>query len=117
MSAAARYHFSILVDSMGCRIFQNRRLLRFTTEQAGEGLYYICSSKPKPGAALAAAAVGVATPALSVQQRVQLWHRRLGHLGYSNLGRLVKGSMVQGIGVPADSFQQHAVSAPPEGGL
>jgi hypothetical protein len=83
VSAAARYHFSILVDSMGCRIFQNRRLLRFTTEQAGEGLYYICSSKPKPGAALAAAAVGVATPALSVQQRVQLWHRPVGLRNYA----------------------------------
>ena len=36
----------------------------------------------------------------------ELWHRRFGHLGYGSLSKLVRGDMVNGIGVKAEEFNE-----------
>lgn len=48
------------------------------------------------------------------KETAQLWHRRFGHLGYDNLHRLQKHSMVEGISVAAGHFkdQQKEVCEP-----
>jgi hypothetical protein len=45
-------------------------------------------------------AVALAARATSKWETAELWHRRLGHLGYDNLAKLASTGMVQGIGVP-----------------
>ena len=61
---------------------------------SSEGLYLFQATYPKPGQALAAT---VETP--------ELWHRRLGHLGYDNLSTLVNNCMVKGIRLKASQIK------------
>ncbi|GIL88635.1 hypothetical protein Vretifemale_16557 [Volvox reticuliferus] len=43
-----------------------------------------------------------------LEQSVDLWHRRFGHLGYEGLGRLAKEGMVKGLNVTADQVKEAA---------
>ena len=73
-------------------------------EGAADGVYYMTAQPACDGAALAAGSGDTA----------DLWHRRYGHLGFSNLARLVKEKMVTGINVAADAFEaaKHQVCEP-----
>ena len=61
---------------------------------------------------VAMASPGVPSPTLTAHALVvastpdpELWHRRLGHLGYESLAKLVASEMVTGIKVSAESFR------------
>lgn len=43
--------------------------------------------------------------AASVQETAELWHRRYGHLGYSNLAKMQRLDMVKGISVTESAFK------------
>jgi transposase InsO family protein len=67
--------------------------IRVATATVQDGLYYVNSS-----AQSAAALVSKAT------ETPELWHRRLGHLGYDNLAKLQQQQMVTGINVSSKAF-------------
>jgi len=49
--------------------------------------------------------------ALVVTETAELWHRRLGHLGYDNLVKLP--GMVDGINIPASDFKSKTATCEP----
>ena len=89
-AAEAGAHF--VFNSDRCYLYMGNELL--AVGEAKHGVYVIGSKAANPILALAGKAS---------QQTPQLWHRRLGHLGYDNLARLT--TMVDGIGVPAADFK------------
>ena len=87
IDAGARFTF----ESEKCSLYMGDELLAKGSRV--NGVYTISSRAANPALALLSSKATKATP--------ELWHRRLGHLGYDNLARLVP--MVDGIDVsPAD---------------
>lgn len=50
----------------------------------------------------------------AVKETPELWHRRLGHMGYTNLSKLLKGNMVDGINLHTKAIEEakHKVCEP-----
>jgi hypothetical protein len=63
---------------------------------ADNDLYWVYSTRdaPKP---CASANTASASEPVTVHEEMQLWHRRLAHLGWAGLGKLIDGNLVSGI--------------------
>ena len=66
--------------------------------QLADGLMAIRNVAPKPVAPKPVALFAAAT------ESAELWHQRMGHLGYRGLAQLAEQGMVTGIGVSAEAF-------------
>ena len=78
----------------GCTISLHGRLITMAKRRAN-GLCYMPSCQSE----------ATALAAYPRTETAELWHRRFGHLGYSNLETLVREDMVDGIKVPASDFR------------
>src|SRR5579859_5480675 len=79
-----------MTPGYGVRVFHREELVATTTRAAG-GLF--CLKTPMDSAFALAAQVTSATPELDID----IWHRRMGHLGEDNVRKLAK--MVDGMGI------------------
>jgi hypothetical protein len=72
-----------------------------TARTQADGLYYIHAMEDSCSSPTA----NVLVANKSGKETAELWHRRYGHLGYSNLQRLVSDNMVKGINIKASDFK------------
>ena len=83
-----------------CAIQQHGRDIG-TAKRGPNGLYYIPSLRD----------AATALASFPSTETAELWHRRFGHLGYSNLETLVRQDMVDGINVPPNDFKSAKAAA------
>ena len=76
-----------------CKITKNGMLIATAVQQ--DGIFIIQRQPTRQGAALLT----------KTKETPELWHNRLGHLGYDNLAKLVKDQMVKGINVTSEAFK------------
>jgi GAG-pre-integrase domain len=78
-----------------------------------DGLYWVAGADPNgpPDAGCIKHSVGShVTASKAVVDSAELWHRRVGHLGYDNLHRLVKDKLAAGLHVKDSAFKDHSKS-------
>lgn len=81
-----------------CSIMKDGMTLIKCRSTGLHNLYTFTPSQPGHEAAFSAAP----------RETAELWHRRYGHLGYSNMARLVRDKMVVGISVSDHAFKEAA---------
>jgi hypothetical protein len=89
----------------------------YAEADVSDGLIWIRAAEAVPCAVAASSAVeAVPSPAPAssvapkptVSDAAVLWHRRMGHVGYDNLAKLVNGGLVTGIPISASDFKAAA---------
>ena len=85
-------------SSSGCKVSKGGTTL-LTAPCKGDNIYYLAGECQKSSTA-AAALLSRAS-----KETPELWHRRFGHLGYTNLAKLQQNEMVTGININAEAFK------------
>ena len=97
VSQATKRGITFAFDANICHISMANQIIATAQADTSSNIYHLASRCLEPGSAAYAMTTAYAARA----ETPELWHRRLGHLGYDNLSKLQ--SMVTGINIsPAD---------------
>lgn len=99
VSAAAATGVEFQFDADRCMAYKDGQLI-LTADRHSNGLYRLVSPPvyPKQQQPISLAAAQADT------SDANLWHRRLGHLGYSSLKKMVEAGMVKGLPISAEDI-------------
>jgi transposase InsO family protein len=99
VNRATQKGISFSFDRTGCQISMGNHMIAYGYTDATSNTYHLASRCLEPGSAAYALTIAYAARA----DTPNLWHRRLGHLGYDNLAKLT--TMATGISIDPSDFK------------
>jgi len=99
ISQATQRGINFAFNATDCRISMDNQLIAIGHANTSSNIYHLPSNCLKPGSA----AHAMTTAYTARADTPELWHRRLGHLGYDNLAKLT--TMATGININSSDFK------------